>query len=109
MEPDTAIVAADPLCQQALDCQAEDMAIEDTLYALERALTDGHLPSDTYLKQVRPYPPLSMLVFSQWSFNPCHSDWTPVKMHCFSTWEHMHDDMSHLRTTCWDHRYVCCT
>lgn len=54
VDPDTAIVAADPLCQQALECQAEDMAIEDTLYALERALTDGHLPSDTYLKQVPP-------------------------------------------------------
>ena len=53
VDPDTAIVAADPLSQQALECQAEDMAIEDTLYALERALTDGHLPSDTYLKQVR--------------------------------------------------------
>ena len=52
VDPDTAIVAADPLCQQALECQAEDMAIEDTLYALERALTDGHLPFDTYLKQV---------------------------------------------------------
>ena len=70
MEPDTAIVAADPLCQQALDCQAEDMAIEDTLYALERALTDGHLPSDTYLKQVgapslaRPFAPLLVLVIN---------------------------------------------
>lgn len=53
VDADTAIVAADPLCQQALDCQAEDMAIEDTLYALERALTDGQLPSDVYLKQVR--------------------------------------------------------
>ncbi|KAL0026775.1 hypothetical protein WJX77_000858 [Trebouxia sp. C0004] len=53
VDADTAIVAADPLCQQALECQAEDMAIEDTLYALERALTDGHLPADTYLKQVR--------------------------------------------------------
>ena len=52
VDVDSAIVAADPLCQQALDCQAEDMAIEDTLYALERALTDGHLPADTYLKQV---------------------------------------------------------
>lgn len=52
IDVDTAIVAADPLCQQALECQAEDMAIEDTLYALERALTDGHLPADTYLKQV---------------------------------------------------------
>jgi len=52
VDADTAIVAADPLCQQALECQAEDMAIEDTLYALERALTDGHLPADTYLKQV---------------------------------------------------------
>lgn len=53
VDADHAIVAADPLCQQALECQAEDMAIEDTLYALERALTDGHLPADTYLKQVR--------------------------------------------------------
>lgn len=52
IDVDTAIVAADPLCQQALECQAEDMAMEDTLYALERALTDGHLPADTYLKQV---------------------------------------------------------
>lgn len=52
VDVDSAIVAADSLCQQALDCQAEDMAIEDTLYALERALTDGHLPADTYLKQV---------------------------------------------------------
>ena len=52
VDVDNAIVAADPLCQQALYCQAEDMAIEDTLYALERALTDGHLPADTYLKQV---------------------------------------------------------
>lgn len=61
VDPDTAIVAADPLCQQALDCQAEDMAIEDTLYALERALTDGHLPADTYLKQV--CPPLHPLPY----------------------------------------------
>lgn len=52
VDADATIVAADPLCQQALECQAEDMAIEDTLYALERALTDGHLPADTYLKQV---------------------------------------------------------
>ena len=52
VDADSALVAADPLCQQALECQAEDMAIEDTLYALERALTDGHLPADTYLKQV---------------------------------------------------------
>ena len=68
VDPDTAIVAADPLSQQALECQAEDMAIEDTLYALERALTDGHLPSDTYLKQVS--PSALSCVLKPWSVNP---------------------------------------
>ena len=74
VDADVAIVAADPHCQQALDCQAEDMAIEDTLYALERALTDGHLPADAYLKQV--------------SCGGCWADWTLfccgslVALHC---------------------------
>ena len=46
-------MAADSLSQQALEAQAEDLAIEDTLYALERALTNGVITADAYLKQVR--------------------------------------------------------
>lgn len=78
VDPDTAIVAADPLCQQALECQAEDMAIEDTLYALERALTDGHLPSDTYLKQASPLLQLYRYKF----FQPNHhlGDYYPLQV-----------------------------
>ena len=53
IDPDEAIVAADSLSQQALEAQAEDLAIEDTLYALERALTNGVITADAYLKQVR--------------------------------------------------------
>lgn len=45
-------MAADALCQQALEAQAEDMAVEDTLYALERCFQSGGLPADVYLKQV---------------------------------------------------------
>jgi Vps23 core domain len=52
IDPDEAIVAADPLCRQALEAQAEDMAVEDTLYALERSFQSGGLPADVYLKQV---------------------------------------------------------
>ena len=49
-------MAADALCQQALEAQAQDMAVEDTLYALERSFQSGGLPADVYLKQVRlPY------------------------------------------------------
>jgi Vps23 core domain len=56
IDPDKAIVAADPLCQQALEAQARDMAVEDTLYALERNFQSGGLPADVYLKQVRRRP-----------------------------------------------------
>ena len=49
INPDEAIVAADSLSQQALEAQAEDLAIEDTLYALELALTKGVLTAYTHL------------------------------------------------------------
>lgn len=52
VDADEAIVAADALCGQALEAQAEDMAIEDTLYSLERAFQTGVLDAAVYLKQV---------------------------------------------------------
>ena len=52
IDPDTAIVPADVLSKQALDGQAEDLAMEDTLYALEKAMQAGSLAPDVYIKQV---------------------------------------------------------
>lgn len=49
---DTAIVPADSLSRQALEAQAKDMAIEDALYALDKALQHGTITSEAYLKQV---------------------------------------------------------
>lgn len=45
--------AADPLSQQALEVQAQDLALEDALYALDKALNAGTLEPDVYLKQAR--------------------------------------------------------
>ena len=45
--------AADPLSQQALEVQAQDLALEDALYALDKALNSGAIEPDAYLKQAR--------------------------------------------------------
>lgn len=42
----------DSLSRQALEAQAKDMAIEDALYALDKALQHGTITSEAYLKQV---------------------------------------------------------
>eukprot|EP00195_Chlamydomonas_chlamydogama_P013955 CAMPEP_0202903148 /NCGR_PEP_ID=MMETSP1392-20130828/22100_1 /ASSEMBLY_ACC=CAM_ASM_000868 /TAXON_ID=225041 /ORGANISM="Chlamydomonas chlamydogama, Strain SAG 11-48b" /LENGTH=514 /DNA_ID=CAMNT_0049590159 /DNA_START=47 /DNA_END=1591 /DNA_ORIENTATION=+ len=49
------VVPADELSKQALDTQAEDLAIEDTILALDKALQAGleGLSVELYLKQVR--------------------------------------------------------
>ncbi len=59
IDPDTAIVPADVLSRQALDAQAEDLALEDTLYSLNKALQEGVISAEAYMKQVQPpfWPP----------------------------------------------------
>lgn len=53
IDPDEAIIPSDPLSQQALTAQAADLALEDTLAALDKALEGKKVPLDEYLSQVR--------------------------------------------------------
>ncbi|KAI8467154.1 MAG: UEV domain-containing protein, partial [Monoraphidium minutum] len=47
------VVPEDDLSRQALAAQAEDLAVEDALTVLDRALQNGKLPADAYIKQSR--------------------------------------------------------
>ena len=53
IDPDAAIVPADVLSRQALEGQAEDLALEDALYSLDKALQANVLQPDAYIKQAR--------------------------------------------------------
>jgi len=47
------VVSSDDLSRQALMAQAEDLAVEDCLLVLEKALLQGKLTPEAYMKQVR--------------------------------------------------------
>ena len=51
-DADAAIEPADALSSQALATQAEDMAVEDALFSLDRALAAGALAPEPYLRAV---------------------------------------------------------
>ena len=53
IDPDQAIVPGDPLSRQALATQSADLALEDTMSALDRAFEGKRLVLGDYLQQVR--------------------------------------------------------
>jgi len=53
IDPDDAVEAGAPLFRQLTNAYSEENAVEDALYFLGRALGEGALDCDGYLKQVR--------------------------------------------------------
>lgn len=53
VDVDEAFELSDTLSKQMMDCTASDLAVEDTIYALDKAVQEGAVPFDQYLRNVR--------------------------------------------------------
>ncbi|KAI4384601.1 hypothetical protein MLD38_002729 [Melastoma candidum] len=52
-ELDESFECSDGLSKQMLECTTLDLAIEDTIYSLDKAAQEGVVPFDQYLRSVR--------------------------------------------------------
>ncbi|WOK92849.1 hypothetical protein Cni_G01541 [Canna indica] len=53
IDVDDVFEPADALSRQMLECTAEDLSVEDTIYSLDKAVQEGAITFDSYLKSVR--------------------------------------------------------
>jgi ESCRT-I complex subunit TSG101 len=53
IDVDKAFECVDVLSKQMLECTAADMAIEDVVYSLDKAVQEGAMPFVQYLRNVR--------------------------------------------------------
>ena len=53
IDVENAFEYSDFVSRQMLECSSSDLAIDDVIYALDKALQEGSIPFDQYLKNVR--------------------------------------------------------
>uniref|UniRef100_A0A1D1XJ06 Protein ELC n=1 Tax=Anthurium amnicola TaxID=1678845 RepID=A0A1D1XJ06_9ARAE len=53
VDVDQVFEPCDPLSRQLMECTAADLAVEDTVYSLDKAVQEGAIPFDMYLKNIR--------------------------------------------------------